>query len=361
MDKRRVGIDGISLHRKDSGIEVYAHQLVRGLLEGGNFFLEIYSYTQTILPPSPNLTVKSSNMRSDISAIKKIKWQLFDINSLIPEELDIFHSPHFIVPYNNKSYKKIITIHDLAFLKYPSFFDWKTKLYYKLFLKRSLQAADAIICISESCLQDVATFFPFTKDKVARVYHGYKDFSVIHSDASVLGELKIGSSYILMVGALNPRKNIWNAIQAFKKVSAGRDMELVIVGNKPQYIDHSHLADPRIKFTGYITENQMSALYRHALLLLYPSFYEGFGFPILEAMSAGLPVVTANNSSLPEVSGYSTDLLCDAANVNSIVRSIEYYIMDSNRAALVAHGYKNIPRFSWKKMIQETEEVYDQV
>jgi glycosyltransferase involved in cell wall biosynthesis len=355
-----VGIDGFSLARKDSGIEVYTRELVNGLLEE-NCKIELYNYTNFEFRQHRNLTKKISGYDPGISTLKKLKWELNDINELISADIQLFHCPHFILPFKNKAAKKVVTVHDLAFLRHPEFFDWKTKLYYRLFLKRSLSEADAIICISQSCLDDLLYYFPFVRNKVFKVHHGFKNFSAIEQDSSILKALDVKSPYILMIGTLNPRKNLQNAIAAFEKSSAKKDLELVIIGNLNEYSTLIAKQNPKIKFTGFISDEKLSALYKHASALLYPSYYEGFGFPVLEAMSAGLPVVTASNSSLPEISGYESVFLCNPASVNDISEKIDVMLTDANRPALVKHGFENVKRFSWHKMITDTLKVYDQV
>lgn len=349
----RIGIDGFSLARNDSGIEVYTRELVKGMLQFNE--VELYTYTDTKTLSENRLAVKSSGITS-ASAFQKLAWQLTGVTELISPDTEVYHCPHFILPRAKMRCKKVVTVHDLAFLKYPRFFDWKTRLYYKMFLRNSLDTADAIICISKSCQEDVDSYFPSFAHKTRLVHNGFRDFSKIPPSREFLKQLGVHNKFLLLIGTLNPRKNIDGAIRAYEKVAAVYDLDLVIVGD----LSHTHLhqsnKNKRIYFTGYITDQELSALYRHASLLLFPSYYEGFGFPILEAMSVGLPVVTSNISSMPEISGYPVDYLCDPANVGSIVTVIERMLRE--RDALSVHAGSVIQKFSWDKMVRLTHDVY---
>jgi glycosyltransferase involved in cell wall biosynthesis len=349
----RIGIDGFSLTRNDSGIEVYTRELVNGLLRSDE--VEVYGYSDVNISVHDHLTVTNSRLVRP-STLRKLQWQLFDVAKFVSLDVDVYHCPHFILPLAKIRSRKIVTVHDLAFLKHPQFFDWKTKLYYKLFLKNSLSVADAIICISKSCQDDLHAYFPDVAAKSVLIHNGFKDFSRIPPSTSILKRLDISNRFLLLIGTLNPRKNIEGAIRAFDKISATHDLDLVVVGDLRQTQLHRANLNNRIHFTGYISDLELSALYRNASLLLFPSYYEGFGFPILEAMSVGLPVVTSNVSSMPEVSGYPSDYLCDPTNDDSIATLIERMLRE--RDSLSSHGEKMIKNFSWNKMVQLTRQIY---
>jgi glycosyltransferase involved in cell wall biosynthesis len=352
----KIGIDAFSLNRNDSGIEVYTRELISGLIPG--LKVEAYTYSEIHLPHNPNLTIRSSGLRNP-GTLRKLKWEISDVSKLVSQDTNVFHSPHFILPYGIPAIGKVVTVHDLAFLRHPEFFDWKTRLYYRLFLDRSLTEADAIICISKSCMNDVAHYFPKTRSKLHLVYHGYKDFGAITQDNEIFDRISMRSPFVLMIGTLNRRKNLAAAVRAFQSCVKTRNMELVIVGSIPKEKFDVNLNDPRIKLTGFISDQELSALYHHAEVLLFPSYYEGFGFPILEAMSAGLPVLTSNTSSIPEVSGYPPDLLCDPGDVDSIEKLLQYFLSDQNKAYLKNHGNFIKDNFSWAKMVAETSAIYE--
>jgi glycosyltransferase involved in cell wall biosynthesis len=349
----RIGIDGFSLARNDSGIEVYTRELVNGMLRFND--VELYTYTDTNVSSEDNLAVKNAGLKAP-STFQKLQWQLFGVTELISPDIDVYHCPHFILPKAKITCRKVVTVHDLAFLKYPQFFDWKTRLYYKLFLRKSLENADAIICISKSCQDDVLKYFPSQADKTKLIHNGFKDFSKIPPSQGILNRLGIAKEFLLVIGTLNPRKNIGGAIRAFEQISPTHDVDLVVVGDLSQTHLHKSNRNKRIHFTGYITDQELSALYRTASLLLFPSYYEGFGFPILEAMSVGLPVVTSNISSMPEISGYPPEYLCDPGSVTSISALIVRMLRE--RSVLLSHGDAVIRNFSWEKMVKLTHEAY---
>ncbi len=354
----KIGIDGFSLIRKDSGIEVYARELVLGVARGAP--VELYAPTRITFDGLDNvdINVRSSNLESP-GTLRKLKWELIDVSGLISPEVSIYHTPHFILPYRLPNLRKVVTVHDLAFMRHPEFFDWKTRAYYHLFLRRSLALADAIICISKSCMEDLKRYFPSVSHKSHLVYNGFRDFSRVPADDSIFEILNLNSPYLLTIGTLNARKNLEGSIKAYKRVAEKRDIDLVIVGAMPKHDLPVPVNDRRIHVTGFISDAHLAALYRNAELFLFPSFYEGFGFPILEAMSCGLPVVTSDVSSMPEVSGYPSELLCDPSDVNSIFNLIESILLETSRAKFREHAKLVTARFSWNKMVEETIGVYE--
>ncbi|RAV99753.1 glycosyltransferase family 4 protein [Pseudochryseolinea flava] len=358
--QRRIGIDGFSLSRNDSGIEVYTRELITGVASTG-LPVEVYGFSKVSLEENASLVVRNAEMPAASSTFTKLKWELHDIKRLISKEVSIFHSPHFILPLNTPTPKKVVTVHDLAFIKRPEFFDWKTRSYYKLFLAQSLRQADGVICISDSCKQDLVELFPETKNKVFRVHNGFRNFGEIAHDDNALVQFGISPPFILMIGTLNPRKNLTNGILAFERLAREKDVDLVIVGDIRNKTNLPGTDNARIHYTGFVTEKQLASLYKHSSLLLFPSYYEGFGFPVLEAMSCDIPVVTASNSSLPEIAGYPKEFYCDPSSPKDIAEKIALVLSADSRKALIEHGRENIKRFSWEKMVKETISVYDQV
>lgn len=355
----KVGLDGFSLSRNDSGIEIYLQNLINGLVNR-KIDLEMYALRREDIKRN-DVNIRSSELPRQLSQFQKLKWELLDIKRLISPSVDIFHCPHFILPLGPMRTKKVVTILDLAFRRTPAYFDQKTRWYYKLFLSQSINKADALICISDDCLNDLRYYYPDAGKKAVRVHLGFRDFSTVAQDESIRRKMSIETEFVLMIGALHPRKNLRNAIKAFDQYNINRKSVLIVAGSNKEALQAELKAGPNVKFSGYVSENELSWLYHHARLLLYPSFYEGFGFPILEGMSAGIPVITSNVSSMPEVSGYPAEWLCDPSDVESIFNLMTNFTEGARRQEVVQYGFNNLKKFSWSKMVDETIQVYDKV
>jgi glycosyltransferase involved in cell wall biosynthesis len=357
----KITINSRVLQNPPTGIEVYTSQLIKGLL---NCNIDVKTISIRPLFENAFADINQYESENDYNYINKMLWEFRSVGKRISLDTQIFHSPSFMLPFLNKkrNTKYITTIHDLAFLHHPEHFDSITKIYYKLGLLHSLKYADSIICISESCASDISNAYPELSNKLHVVSNGYENFSKISPDESIANKLNLRKKeYLLTVGTMNERKNFKGALKAFYIAKqAHKDLKLCVVGRDGDKLGKyvtEHRED--IIFTGFISQNELSHLYRNAILFLFPSYYEGFGFPVLEATSVGLPVVTSNTSSLPEVSGLPEDYLCNPSDCNSIARLIIKHINDkdwSNKGIALQNA--NSKKFSWEKMTLETLNVY---
>lgn len=272
-------------------------------------------------------------------------------------DIDVFHAPSFIAP-RLASLPTVVTVHDLAFKIYPEYFDRKTKGYYALFLDASLAQAARVICVSETTASDLVRFYPRCKDKVRVVYNGFTDFSLIAPDDGILARLGLeGRDYLLCVGAFNARKNIGAVLALAPHLRERRPhLKIVVVGRLPD--EERDRLDPSVVFTGHVSDAALSSLYRHAALFVYPSKYEGFGFPMLEAMSVGTPVAYSRASCLPEVAGLGDMHAFDPDSPNSILATINGLLNVGREGVDQQRVSASLARFSWQRMSRETVEVY---
>ena len=230
------------------------------------------------------------------------------------------HAPTPVTPFWKKpKCKLIITVHDLTPLIFPQYHNWRRRIFFGLFLKHTISISDAIIVDSQSTKKDVATFFSTPENKL-NVVHLASNMKAKH--AQLPSKYGIEGDYLLYVGTVEPRKNLLRLIEAFNQLD--QKLKLVIVGvsgwdNKAVY----KTKNPNIIFTGYVPEEDLPVFYCNAKLFVYPSLYEGFGFPILEAMNCGCPVITSNISSMPEVAGDAA-LLVDPCNVGEIKSAVRW-------------------------------------
>jgi glycosyltransferase involved in cell wall biosynthesis len=297
-------------------------------------------------------------------------------HSLWKERPDVLWMPMHNIPYFlPKGVKTVVTIHDLAFKYFPEMFTkfelWKLNFLAKLAIERS----DGIITISESSKKDILKFYPKIKEnKIKIIHHGFdgKVFAEerdLEKEKEVKIKLGIEGDYLLYVGALQPRKNLGALIEAFEKMKAELNsdselssVKLVLAGEKAwmwkeifEKIEKSpYRAD--IITPGKIKFEDVGHLMRGAEIFCFPSLYEGFGIPILEAFAAGVPVVCAKNSSLPEVGGEAA-LYFEGQNSGELAEKLKSVLEDNNlRKNMIANGQEQAKKFSWEKCARETLE-----
>jgi glycosyltransferase involved in cell wall biosynthesis len=295
-------------------------------------------------------------------------------------------------PLNNVGHKRILTIHDLSFLRYPEFFSARKNFWHKMInVKKIVKKFDKIIAVSENTKRDIVELCSVNPDKVKVIYSGvdkeFKNFqfsilnfqtnpkSKIQSpedDTNKLNKIKtkynLPDKFILFLGTIEPRKNIEGLIMAYeilKEKNAGlAQYKLVIAGgwgwksgNVFKFWKKSRYKND-IKFLGYIDKKDKVYLYNLASLFVYPSFYEGFGFPPLEAMASGVPVVSSFTSSLPEIVG-DVGLMVDPYNINDLAVAMEKVLNnDGLRDNLIKRGLEKVKNFSWEKAAREYLEVF---
>lgn len=274
---------------------------------------------------------------------------------------DVFFVPAHYAP-RFSTVKTVVTIHDLSYLYYPGEF-LKQDLY-KLtnWTRYSIAKATKIIAVSQNTKRDLIKNYHAPENKISVIYNGFEK-DVVKSKS-----LSIKKPYILYVGTLQPRKNISLLISAFDKfVKKHPKYSLIIAGKKGWLYDEIFTQVKRlnhsdkIQFTGYVNDQELIYLYQNAECFVLPSLYEGFGIPILEAMSYGCPVISSNASSLPEVGGDAC-LYFDPQSENQLLEQLEKLLSDDQlRDNLIRSGKQRVKLFSWQKSADQTLEVLEDV
>jgi glycosyltransferase involved in cell wall biosynthesis len=279
----------------------------------------------------------------------------------------IYHNPAFILPLLNFNYRKIITVHDLGFYVFGDKFasGWHAR-HMRFMLPYSINHADAIIAVSQATRQQIIKIFQVAPEKITVTYEGVSErYRVIQDRAEVkkvLQKYHIQDPYVLFVGTMDPRKNLVRLVQAFKKVKMEKkNLKLVIVGHKGElYTEELNklITSGDIVLTGYVEEEDIVYLYNGASIFAFPSLYEGFGLPILEAMACGIPVITSNVYSMPEVAGDAA-LLVHPESVEAIAEAIMRLQDDQSlRSGLITKGLARASTFTWDKTAAGTLAVY---
>jgi len=286
---------------------------------------------------------------------------------------DVLFVPAHVIPLLHPR-PSVVTVHDLGYLYYPEshrawdrrYLDWSSRW--------SARQAAAVLVDSAATGRDLAQAYNVSPAKIHVVHLGRDERLRRVDDPGVLaetrGRYRLGNRYLLYVGTLQPRKNLARMVEAFARLVAQpalADLQLVLAGKKGWLYDAlfaqvSRLGlDGRVLFTGYVPDEHLPALLSGAIAFVYPSLYEGFGIPVLEAGACGVPVITSNTSSLPEVAGDAA-ILVDPHNVDEIAGAIYRLVTDDAlRAELARRGLENVKRFSWEKCARETLAVLEQV
>lgn len=256
----------------------------------------------------------------------------------------------------------VVTIHDLCWLRVPETMRPATRWLDRVLMPPALRRADRIIAISHATRQDLETTFPDTRGKVATVHEAAATFGQ-GSGPDALATHGIERPFVLFVGTLEPRKNFARLLEAFARSRPGVD--LVVAGGAgwrheaPTAAARRLGVADRVRVLGQVTDALLATLYRHARFLALPSLYEGFGLPLLEALSHGTPVLYGDNSAMPEVAG-DAGLGVDALSVESIAAGLSRMLEDDVlRDGLAARAREQAARFSWERAARETLAVFD--
>lgn len=277
-------------------------------------------------------------------------------------DLQLLHSPDFITCAGR--FKKIITIHDLYFIEHPEAMSEDGKRYYSR-VKWSAQKADAIIAVSYFTKKDILRLLPETQTNKVRVVYEAQDPKSIDSLQQKTSPLYASSPFALFVGTFEPRKNLTTLLRAMQTTPP--DFKLVVVGetgwgdNEPTRLARELNVDERVHFAGRVSDEARDDLYRNTRVFVFPSLSEGFGLPVLEAMSLGAPVVCSNAGSLPEIAGDAA-ILVDPLDHESLARNLaKMWEDDALRAGYSKRSLARAKEFSWRKAAEQTLEIYQSV
>jgi glycosyltransferase involved in cell wall biosynthesis len=294
--------------------------------------------------------------------------------SLAREHVHLVHEPHYVLPPLVRC-RSVVTIHDCIHLMFPQYLPGKlAHVYAKGSMWCAARKANRILTVSEASKRDILRFFDVRPEKVAVIYNAIDERFLAPADPEQMDLVKqryqLNHPFVLYVGNIKPHKNIERLINAFGRVRARGcedDLKLVIIGDEISKYPalrqtvHRHKLDKYVRFLGFQPMETLAAFYRLARAFVFPSRYEGFGLPPLEAMACGTPVVTSNVSSLPEVAGGAA-LLVDPHDADAIAEGICLAVSDHTlRADLIRRGHERARSFSWAQSVKKIHEIYLQV
>lgn len=284
-------------------------------------------------------------------------------------KVDVIHSLHYSFPLLRFKIKQIVTIHDLTFFLYPDVHTLLKRYYFKFFIFIATKLVDEIICVSQSTADDLMKFFPKIKSNIKVIHLAVNNKRINFTkleEEFVLNKFSVDSEYILFIGTIEPRKNINNLVKAFNDIQIlNPQIKLVIVGKKGwHYESLFYLLEEldlgnKIIFTGFVTENEKFLLISKCKLFVYPSIYEGFGLPVLEAFLYNIPTVSSSISSIPEIAGDAA-ILINPLSVKDLYLGINSLLNDELlRASLVPKMEAKIKQYTWEMTAKKTNKLYN--
>ncbi len=365
----RIGIDARKLH--DFGIGTYIRNLVRQLARMDHD-------TDFVLLCRPQdveaLASLGENFRpivesaANYSVAEQVRVPL----ALHREGVTLFHAPHYVLP-PLVGCPSVVTIHDCIHLMFPQYLPGRLAHFYaRSAITLAGRRATRVITVSESSKRDILRFVDIPPEKIDVIYNAYDErFAVEPREEDVLRvreRYQLHDEFVLYAGTVKPHKNIERLIDAFNRVrQRGLDhLKLVLIGDDiSKYAAlrravHRHQLHKYVRFLGFVPEETLAVMYRLAGVFVFPSLYEGFGLPPLEAMASGTPVVTSNVSSLPEVARDAA-MLVDPYDPEAIAEGIWQVLTDEElRRTLRRQGLARARQFSWEASVRRVREIYHQ-
>jgi glycosyltransferase involved in cell wall biosynthesis len=366
----RIAIDARKLH--DYGIGTYVRNLVRELArqDGRDTYVLICRradepFVRALGPQFEPLAEAAGNY----SLLEQFSVPL----ALARARVDLFHAPHYVVSPLTMC-PTVVTIHDCIHLRFPQYLPNRAAhVYARAMMGFAARRARRILTVSRASKEDIRRYLDVPADKIEVIYNALDERLAApptEDDVTRVRErFQLTSPFVLYAGNIKPHKNVDRLIEAFSILHrrSSSQIKLLIIGDEiSKYpnlrrLVHRFQLHQFVRFLGFVPDATLAVLYRLATVFVFPSLYEGFGLPPLEAMASGTPVITSNVSSLPEVVGDAA-LLIDPMNAGAIADAMARVLGDADlRADLIRRGHQRVKAFSWERSVRRTHDVYAEV
>lgn len=370
MTRKIIGFDAKRIVRNGTGLGSYGRTLVNDLAQSDDLELRLYAPDKgrddlrTQIVKRPNV----SFCYAPHAGVRGSWWRVKGVvDDLKRDGVQIYHGLTGELPIGirKSGIRSVVTVHDLIFLRHPEFYHWiDTKIYAWKF-RQMLREADHIIAISECTKRDILYYSDIDESKISIVYQSFAPRFSLRPSPSTLPPYDLPQRYILNVGSIEARKNVLQAVQALPLLPD--DVSLVIIGRHTPYTDrmlqyvHEHHLDQRVRVLHGVPDEHLPALYAMAEAFVYPSVYEGFGIPIIEAISCGLPVVGCTGSCLEEAGGPDSTFVAPG-DVEAMADAIRHSLKGApDRERHIENSKKYIRRFSGCNVTGQVADIYQRL
>lgn len=368
----RIGFDAKRAFNNTSGLGNYSRFVIAELVK--QFPEDYYLYTPGVnnifrefYRPAEYVHIRQPQ---GINKILPGLWRTFNLaGDLKRDKIQLFHGLSNELPVNiNQQVKTVVTIHDLIFIRYPELYKPLDRLIYHQKFRYACQQADTIIAISEQTKADIIQYFNIAADKIAVVYQDcnpvFRQKIAVSDLKSIKEKYALPDNFILCVGTLEPRKNQLQLLKAWQLAGLAKEIPLVFIGRKTayyqelnQYIQANNLSS-QVLFLPYIPTQELPAIYQLAGLFVYPSVFEGFGIPVLEALNSGVPVITSKGSCFAEAGGPTT-LYADPDNTEELAHCLQKVVTDTDlRQKMIAAGLQYAQKFRPEVTVAQLHQIY---
>ena len=366
--KPKILIDSIALLTPLTGIGRYTYEIAKELSKNSNIE---YNYYYGYISKELGETEKKDHIKklkklfTHFSLLKKIARRIINITtSLSQTKYDLYWQPNFIPNSGIKAKKIVTSVHDFSFILHKDFHPKERIEYFERYFFQNVVKSDAIITGSHYSKQEILERLPaFSDQDVHVIYHGI-DHSLFRLYEKEPLAFELPEKFILSVGSIEPRKNLIGLLQAYEllPLALKDSYKLVLVGFKgwqnQEIMEIMEKNKHNIIYLGFISDEELARVYNRATAFVFPSFYEGFGLPLIEAFACGTPVISSNRSSLPEV-GSDAVLYCDPDDITDIANKIQQLLEDEAlQQRLRQKGLQRAKLFSWEKSAKEHEKVF---
>jgi len=378
----RICIDARTIINKQTGLGRYTYNIINALktIDGENEYLILVN--ADLNPNHPVFQQKNDRFVYKKCPIPGVTvQQQFKLNRFLQQEnIDVYHYPHFDLPISvSRRVKSVFTVHDLTYLLHRGVFqqaEYFKRWYTRQIMKLGIRFAEKIITVSDSTRADLISYFQMngsTTDKVETIYEACEPRFFPIKDDERLRQFKqqwaLHKPYFLFLGERRPHKNLVRQIQAFDRFlkETNEEFDFIIIGKSyndyfaPEETVRQLGLEGKVRLLGYVDDREIPLFYNGAAAFMFVSLYEGFGIPILEAMSCGTPVITSNISSTAEIAGDAA-LLVDPYRVEAISRAMKEIALDSGlRSKHIRQGLERSKGFSWEMAARKTLNLYQQL